>query len=336
MYASGRLLRETFGDTTIDFFYSNSGQLYALKHNGTTYYYITNLQGDVMSNVDGTGAVVVSYEYDPYGNVLSTTGTLADTLGEINPLRNRGYVYDQETDLYYLQSRYYDPSIGRFLNPDSYPSTGQGIIGNNMFAYCGNNPVKRVDAEGYLWDLVWDVVSLGFSIAEVIQNPDDPMAWVGLAGDVIDVAVPFVGGAGETVRAVNAGRKISDATGNVLDVAKAADRVDDTLDGAKVGWSLGDDITNATKAGNTPSWSTVRQRYWKNEAYYNPDNYTASNLARMQSGRAPLVELDGKYYSMELHHIEPRRSGGSNAYSNLMQVTPWEHAAIDPYRHFNP
>ena len=205
-----------------------------------------------------------------------------------------------------------------------------------MFAYCGNNPVKRVDAEGYLWDLVWDVVSLGFSIAEVIQNPDDPMAWVGLAGDVIDVAVPFVGGAGETVRAVNAGRKISDATGNVLDVAKAADRVDDTLDGAKVGWSLGDDITNATKAGNTPSWSTVRQRYWKNEAYYNPDNYTASNLARMQSGRAPLVELDGKYYSMELHHIEPRRSGGSNAYSNLMQVTPWEHAAIDPYRHFNP
>ena len=148
MYASGRLLRETFGDTTIDFFYSNSGQLYALKHNGTTYYYITNLQGDVMSIVDGTGAVVVSYEYDPYGNILSTTGTLADTLGVINPLRYRGYVYDQECDLYYLQSRYYDPQTGRFINADAYASTGQGIIGNNMFAYCSNNPIKYTDTAG--------------------------------------------------------------------------------------------------------------------------------------------------------------------------------------------
>ena len=154
VYASGKLLRETFGDTTLDFFYSTSGQPYAMSHNGTAYYYITNVQGDVMSIVDGAGAVVVSYEYDPYGNILSTTGTLADTLGEINPLRYRGYVYDQETDLYYLQSRYYDPGMGRFINADAYASTGQGIIGHNMFAYCNNNPSNRVDTSGhcsYLW-----------------------------------------------------------------------------------------------------------------------------------------------------------------------------------------
>ena len=145
VYASGRLLRETFGDTTLDFFYSNSGQPYALSHNGTAYYYITNVQGDVMSIVDGTGAVVAEYEYDPYGNILSTTGTLADTLGQINPLRYRGYVYDQETELYYLQSRYYDPGIGRFLNADAFASTDQGILGHNMFAYCLNNPTKYAD-----------------------------------------------------------------------------------------------------------------------------------------------------------------------------------------------
>ena len=104
-----------------------------------------------MSIVDGTGAVVAEYEYDPYGNILSTTGTLADTLGQINPLRYRGYVYDSECNLYYLQSRYYDPSIGRFLNADAYASTGQGIIGHNMFAYCGNNPVRRIDAGGNTW-----------------------------------------------------------------------------------------------------------------------------------------------------------------------------------------
>ena len=148
VYASGKLLRETFGDTTLDFFYSNSGQPYALSHNGTTYYYITNVQGDVMSIVDGTGAVVVSYKYDPYGNILSTTGTLADTLGAINPLRYRGYVYDQECNLYYLQSRYYDPKVGRFLNADVFASTGQGILGHNMFAYCLSNPINLADPTG--------------------------------------------------------------------------------------------------------------------------------------------------------------------------------------------
>ena len=150
VYASGKLLRETYGDTIIDFFYSTSGQPYALNYNGTVYYYITNLQGDVMSIVNASGAVVVNYKYDPYGNILSITGTLSDTLGEVNPLRYRGYVYDQECNLYYLQSRYYDPSIGRFLNADAYTSTGQGIVGNNMFAYCLNNPVNYLDSTGEL------------------------------------------------------------------------------------------------------------------------------------------------------------------------------------------
>ena len=145
-YASGKLLRETYGSNTLDFFYSTSGQPYALKYNGTVYYYITNLQGDVMSIVDGSGAVAASYKYDPYGNIISATGDLA----EINPLRYRGYYYDTETTLYYLQSRYYDPKIGRFLNADAFVSTGQGILGNNMFAYCRNNPVVRIDITGTL------------------------------------------------------------------------------------------------------------------------------------------------------------------------------------------
>ena len=108
------------------------------------YYYITNLQGDVMSIVDGSGNVVASYEYDPYGNVIEAAGILA----EINPLRYRGYVYDSETDFYYCQSRYYDPQIGRFINADAYASTGQGIVGNNMFAYCNNSPVNGCDPCG--------------------------------------------------------------------------------------------------------------------------------------------------------------------------------------------
>ena len=73
---------------------------------------------------------------------------MASTLGTHNPLRYRGYVFDQETGLYYLQSRYYDPEMGRFINADAYTSTGQGILGNNMFVYCNNNPVILTDSSG--------------------------------------------------------------------------------------------------------------------------------------------------------------------------------------------
>ena len=91
---------------------------------------------------------MVEYTYDAWGNLLSVTGSLANTLGADNPLRYRGYVYDTQTRLYYLQSRYYDPEVGRFLNADALVSTGQGTLGNNMFAYCLNNPVIRKDSSG--------------------------------------------------------------------------------------------------------------------------------------------------------------------------------------------
>jgi RHS repeat-associated protein len=115
---------------------------------GVSYLYVTNLQGDVMAIINQSGELLVEYTYDAWGNILSVTGPLADTLGADNPLRYRGYVYDTETGLYYLQSRYYNPEISRFINADAFVSTGQGILGNNMFAYCGNNPVMYIDAAG--------------------------------------------------------------------------------------------------------------------------------------------------------------------------------------------
>ena len=143
-----QILTVTIGNSTttyaMDFFYDASGYPFAVKYNGDLCYYITNLQGYVMSIVDPQGKVVAEYEYDPYGNILAATGPLAD----VNPLRYRGYVYDTETQFYYLQSRYYDPELGRFINSDSYVSTGQGVLGNIMFAYCRNNPISRIDVSG--------------------------------------------------------------------------------------------------------------------------------------------------------------------------------------------
>ena len=92
-----------------------------------------------------------------------------------------------------------------------------------MFAYCGNNPVVRRDETGAAFETVFDVVSLGFSIVEVAVNPTDAWAWIGLAGDLLDVAIPFVGGIGETVRAVNSVRRVADKSGDLYDAAKAVE-----------------------------------------------------------------------------------------------------------------
>ena len=109
-----------------------------------------------MGIFDSTGAKVVEYTYSAWGELLSMTGTQAATVGNANPIRYRGYYYDQETGYYYLQSRYYDPETQRFLNADGYVSTGQGILSQNMFAYCENNPVNRIDPNGVFWKEIGD------------------------------------------------------------------------------------------------------------------------------------------------------------------------------------
>ena len=116
----------------------------------TDYYFVKNLQGDVLQVYrESDNALAASYTYDSWGNVLTSSGPLA----KLNPFRYRGYYYDTETWFYYLQSRYYDPATCRFINADSYSSTGQGILGHNMFAYCGNNPILRKDDGGEFWHI---------------------------------------------------------------------------------------------------------------------------------------------------------------------------------------
>lgn len=98
--------------------------------------------------MNASGEVVVGYSYDPWGNILSVTGSMASTLGVDNPFRYRSYYYDTESGLYYLNSRYYDAKVCRFVNADSYVSTGQGFLGYDMYAYCLNNPVSYSDPAG--------------------------------------------------------------------------------------------------------------------------------------------------------------------------------------------
>ena len=147
---NGVLYGEKTGSEYILFLYDESGRPYGFDiTNGTThnyFYYEFDLQGDIIGIIDRNGRKIVNYEYGPWGEVISIAGN--QTIALKNPLRYRGYYFDNETGFYYLNSRYYDPEIGRFLNADGYVSTGQGIVGNNMFAYCNNNPVNYLDQNG--------------------------------------------------------------------------------------------------------------------------------------------------------------------------------------------
>lgn len=154
VYNGGSLSQMTVGSNTLYFAYDASGTPMSVTYNGTNYYYATNIQGDVTAILNTRGTAFVRYTYDAWGKLLTTTGSMADTLGVHNPLRYRGYVYDAETTLYYLQSRYYDPEMGRFINGDEATNLGQtdDLSSFNLFVYCANNPVNRFDENGN-WSL---------------------------------------------------------------------------------------------------------------------------------------------------------------------------------------
>ncbi len=150
------IIMQKTGDNVIWYTYDENGLKTGFTYNDTAYYYVYNLQGDVIALLNSAGETVARYDYDPWGKIIAITdGNGVDVssnsahIANINPIRYRGYCYDTDTGLYYLQSRYYDAEVGRFLNADA-------IIGANgycLFSYCGNNPIMLCDPTGLLgWE----------------------------------------------------------------------------------------------------------------------------------------------------------------------------------------
>lgn len=154
----GVILSQTTGGNTMFFQYDNSGNPLGFVRYDTQYFYITNQMGDVVGITDTTGNLIATYSYGAWGEVLAVTPATAGNTTQLaiandNPLRYRGYYYDAETSYYYLQSRYYDPGICRFLNADSVnllPSMQDRVAGSSVFVYCENNPINIVDYAGSL------------------------------------------------------------------------------------------------------------------------------------------------------------------------------------------
>ena len=138
----------TSGADELHFFYDAQNRPAVVVYNGTAYAYVKSLQGDIVAILDENGNTVVSYGYDAWGAPLWCTGELAETLGKVQPFRYRGYVFDEETGLYYLRSRYYNPQWGRFANADALIGAGK-LLSHNLFAYCSNCSVCYTDASGF-------------------------------------------------------------------------------------------------------------------------------------------------------------------------------------------
>ena len=191
---------------SLEFVYDDGNQPFAMiyKHGQTTelYYYVLNAQGDVIALLNANGALVASYNYGAWGNYSvhdkdGKKNTSTSFIGHINPLRYRGYYYDRETRLYYLQSRYYDFANCRFINADTFATTdANGFLSANMFAYCENNPIMRTDETGELTaSIVGMAVGAGVGalvsgLAQIASNVINGEAWnKGLGSSLLTGAI---------------------------------------------------------------------------------------------------------------------------------------------------
>ena len=188
----------THGADELHFFYDAQNRPAMVVYNGTAYAYVKSLQGDIVAILDENGNAVVSYGYDAWGAPLWCTGELAETLGKVQPFRYRGYVFDEETGLYYLRSRYYNPGWGRFVNADAEIAVEAKLWDAKLFLYCANNPVRYTDDGGNsFWDVLADCGKALLVAAVVVA--------------VVAVVIAATGGGGGFALAAAGGEIISGA-----------------------------------------------------------------------------------------------------------------------------
>ena len=160
---------------TLYYLYGADGSVEGFIYGNAYYYFQKNLQGDIIRICNCLGETVTEYAYDAWGIITSITGSMASTIGRMNPFRYRGYYYDTETGWYYLNSRYYDPNVGRFLSPDNANlllASPRALTDKNLYAYCDNNPVMRTDDNGDFWHIAVGGLLGGLigGIAQVASN----------------------------------------------------------------------------------------------------------------------------------------------------------------------
>ena len=238
------LVHLTNGSDSLHFFYDAQNKPAIVEFNGAAYAYLYNQQDNIIGLVDNAGVQVVSYSYDAWGQIINTTGSLANTLGKLNPFKYRGYIYDEETGLYYLRSRYYNPDLCRFINADDVESMGADgdINGYQLFIYCMNDPVNLKDEAGS-WSLPnWAKIAISAAIiigAAVVATVATGGVACIAAGAAIGAANGAVSGAvGGAITGAIQSRIETGSWDNALEAAVDG-AVDGFLGGAVSGFIIG-------------------------------------------------------------------------------------------------
>ncbi|MBR6502780.1 MAG: hypothetical protein IKT42_05000, partial [Clostridia bacterium] len=195
-----KILRETWCNNILVPLYDNEDSVCGIEYNGTAYYFLKNLQGDIIAITDSSGEEVARYSYDAWGVCTVTQDISNRDIANINPFRYRSYYFDLDTGLYYLQSRYYDPQVGRFVNGDMVEVAifKQEVLEHNLFGYCSNNAIMNVDYNGY-WKEYWgtfnskQVGSFTLKLDNKRKEIKKKFGWVAWAGIAIAIVGAIVG-----------------------------------------------------------------------------------------------------------------------------------------------
>ena len=205
-YDGDRLVTEVRNSNRLDFLYDEAGLLFGFILNNTSkYFYVRDILQNILGIIDESGSLVVKYDYNAFGKILSVEDTSGLSIGELNPFRYKGYYYDDETQLFYCNSRYYSPELCRFISPDSIEYLDpQSINGLNLYAYAQNNPIMYYDPTGHSAESIWKIVG---SVAIIAALGVLTIVSAGATSGLLAVAAPIISGAfwGATAGAITGG-----------------------------------------------------------------------------------------------------------------------------------
>lgn len=232
-YNGSILAGQKTGDNILVLMYDNNGDVFGFTYNGTEYFYVKNAQNDVVAITDANGTIIARYTYDDWGKLISTTDangveiTDENHIANINPLRYRSYYLDAETGFYHLKTRYYAPSMCRFLNADAFTQTGQGMLDKNIFAYCLNNPINGTDETGTITigalltivvvSVITAAITSALSYAFFKEKPTAKGVLVDASINVVDRKVPITG---KISKGYNSGKRMKSAQRKRMQHAK--------------------------------------------------------------------------------------------------------------------
>ncbi|MCK9471543.1 MAG: RHS repeat-associated core domain-containing protein, partial [Bacilli bacterium] len=257
-----RILKESRTDgKVLNYFYDQSGSIIGFKYNSNNYFYIKDLQNDIIGITNSNGNLIVTYVYDAYGSIVSINDTSGINLGVINPFRFKSYYFDEETKFYYLNSRYYDPLIGRFINADDIGMLAEGEL--NLFKYCDNNPVTGYDPMGtWNWGRFWKITG-------------------GVAGAAIAVTlVVATGGTALTLLSIGAGIAGYAVGSNIATVVESKHYVKHNDIASMPKDRYNEIVENMKTVGMSRDEKLSYIRYLKEKEPYNYRNWTEAQMMR--------------------------------------------------------